>query len=823
MRPSARANRPTNTMQKRTFARGPHAARIFTFLTALVLVVATSGCDGSSNSTARPQIDAPGTGQITAGAEGTAYEFTIPVSGTGPFTWEVVAGALPPGITLAATTGLISGTPTADGSFTFTVRATNAIASDEVELTMTVAAIAVAPQITTATLPDGAASVAYSGQLAASGTAPITWTVSTGALPDGLALGASTGLIAGTPTADGQTTFTVTATNAAGADTQQLTLTVAEAPTGPTIDAPGTMNQGVAVLPAGTVDSAYSQTFQATGTAPITWHVSSGQLPQGMTLDDTTGELSGTPTASGDASFTVTATNSVDSDTQECSLHIADMLTLSGISPSTAPVGAGVLLTGTGFDTETWSNNVVRFDGDLAKILDVTATTIVAEVIEAQPSSELSVTVTIGSETTDPQTLTVSDTAIRFVDADATAGANDGSSWSDAYTDLASALAAPPIGMDELWVAAGTYLPGTERSDTFELTLVKVYGGFAGTEGQREDRDWVQNPTILSGDLQGDDQPDFVNRGDNSQHVVTISGSAEFDGFIVERGNADGAGGTQEEGGLVYASAAMSIITIRNCVFREGMSSDKGGGVFMTNGSLDLANCRFEKCSGKWGGGITIQNNNPVSYIRRSAFYDCSSTDGPGGVYTNGGANLTHDCVFVGCRGKYGGALSLNVGGTVDNCTFFDNTTTYTGGGIFVSPDTALDVVVTRCLFWNNHLDGQSASGISIGMNGATNQDTFIDYCLVEGGSGGIVAQNGSTFGYEHCIDLEPTFVDGQIPLGPDGILGTTDDGLVLQIASEGVDDGGVGMSGIDVRGVDRPRGSAHDIGAYETPQAPGN
>ena len=75
-------------------------------------------------------------------------------------------------------------------------------------------------------------------------------------------------------------------------------------------------------LPGGKVGEAYSQTLSATGTTPITWGIDSGNLPAGLTLDEATGEISGTPTAAGTASFTVKAENSAGSDTKELSITI---------------------------------------------------------------------------------------------------------------------------------------------------------------------------------------------------------------------------------------------------------------------------------------------------------------------------------------------------------------------------------------------------------------------------------------------------------------------------------------------------------------------
>ena len=94
-----------------------------------------------------------------------------------------------------------------------------------------------------------------------------------------------------------------------------------------------------------------------------------------------------------------------------------------------------------------------------------------------------------------------------YVKSDAT-GNNDGTSWDDAFTDLQDALATAPLG-DQIWVATGTYLPGTADSSTFHLSYdLELYGGFAGTEGSIDDRDIENNPTILSGDLNGDDVDD---------------------------------------------------------------------------------------------------------------------------------------------------------------------------------------------------------------------------------------------------------------------------------------------------------------------------
>jgi PKD repeat protein len=125
---------------------------------------------------------------------------------------------------LASSTGIISGTPAAAGIFTFTVSATNAGGSNSKSLSLTVNT---PPGITTTSpLPGALTGSVYTQTLAATGTAPITWSVTSGALPAGLSLASSTGIISGTPTAAGIFTFTVSATNAGGSNSKSLSLTV---------------------------------------------------------------------------------------------------------------------------------------------------------------------------------------------------------------------------------------------------------------------------------------------------------------------------------------------------------------------------------------------------------------------------------------------------------------------------------------------------------------------------------------------------------------------------------------------------------------------
>lgn len=158
--------------------------------------------------------------------------------------------------------------------------------------------------ISPSTLPGGMVGLAYTATVSASGgLAPYTFSVSTGALPAGLSLAASTGIISGSPTASGPSTFTVQVADAelpAVTATQSYTVTIVSA-----------LSITTASLPAANIGVSYTATLAATGgVTPYTWAVTTGSLPSGLTLNSTTGVISGTPTSAGTFNFTITVTDS---------------------------------------------------------------------------------------------------------------------------------------------------------------------------------------------------------------------------------------------------------------------------------------------------------------------------------------------------------------------------------------------------------------------------------------------------------------------------------------------------------------------------------
>ena len=235
------------------------------------------------------------------GAVGTPYSQTVSASGgTAPYTFAVTAGSLPPGLGLGSSSGLLSGTPTTQGSYAFTVTASDAAAcagSRAYSVDVVCATITIAP----ASLPPALIGVAYAQTLGASGgSAPYTYAITSGALPPGLALDGASGAITGTPTTGGSYPFTVAATDAVGCSGSRGYTIAVSCPT---------VTLAPPTLPSATVGTSYSQALSASGgTSPYAFSVTAGALPAGLTLSSA-GLLSGTPATTGTFTFTVTATD----------------------------------------------------------------------------------------------------------------------------------------------------------------------------------------------------------------------------------------------------------------------------------------------------------------------------------------------------------------------------------------------------------------------------------------------------------------------------------------------------------------------------------
>ena len=271
------------------------------------------------------------------GTEDRSYTATLAAErGSGAVSWRITNGRIPPGIELNASTGVMTGTPTVAGTFPLTIRATDTAGLfDEQRLSVRINPAPIPPRITTTTLPEGTAGSRYSTTLTATGgTGAPKWSVVLGALPPGLILNETTGAITGTPTTEGTSNFTVRATDTIPLTGEKaLSIKVNPVPRPPTIT--------TTTLPNGTASARYNQTLTATGgTGAVTWSVSAGSLPPGLTLNRTTGAITGRPTTVGPFSFTVRATDTIPLSTEKAlSITIVEGPIPPEITTTTLPGG----------------------------------------------------------------------------------------------------------------------------------------------------------------------------------------------------------------------------------------------------------------------------------------------------------------------------------------------------------------------------------------------------------------------------------------------------------------------------------------------------
>jgi YVTN family beta-propeller protein/uncharacterized repeat protein (TIGR03803 family) len=252
---------------------------------------------------------------------GVAYSSALTASGgVAPYTFSIISGSLPPGLTLNTSTGAITGTPTTAGTYNFTAQVVDSKGNTAS------ASCSIVVSLLTLTCPNGTGQVgvAYSSALVASGgVAPYTFSIAIGALPPGLSLNSSTGAITGTPTTAGTYNFTAQVVDSHG-NTATSSCSIVVSLPALTLSCPtGTAQLGVA----------YSSVLNAAGgVAPYTFSITSGALPPGLSLNSSTGAITGTPTTQGTYNFTAQV---VDSKGNTASASCSIMVTIPGTNPTT--------------------------------------------------------------------------------------------------------------------------------------------------------------------------------------------------------------------------------------------------------------------------------------------------------------------------------------------------------------------------------------------------------------------------------------------------------------------------------------------------------
>ena len=384
-----------------------------------------------------------------------------------------------------------------------------------------------------------------------------------------------------------------------------------------------------------------------------------------------------------------------------------------------------------------------------------------------------------------------------YVDANAT-GANSGTTWPNASTDLQRALALAEPGQ-QVWIADGLYKPGTAPGDTFALESgVSIYGGFLGGEQSLSQRDPRRNPpSILSGDIGG-------GRIENNCCVVTAVGvdaSTVLDGLTITAGYR-ALDGALKQGGGIFGSG--SSLTISNCVI-----TGNAGGIYVAGGSPAILNNEIEgntcyvgagiACSGDsvliagnlisgnrayWGGAgircagsVTIENNTIVDNTAGGGPWSASGggvvcvyanavirdntishNDGAGG---GGGLNcinyshvsVSNNLICANTTNEYGGAIRIDSGSLVLEYNTIAGNSAGLGNAIYAT-DHAAVWPATGNILWGN----SGTSGWEIYLENAR---LTMDYSDVPRGEGGVYADDQSVLASgPGMIDVDPLFAD---------------------------------------------------------------
>ncbi|RLS65052.1 MAG: hypothetical protein DWH96_01915 [Planctomycetota bacterium] len=344
--------------------------------------------------------------------------------------------------------------------------------------------------------------------------------------------------------------------------------------------------------------------------------------------------------------------------------------------------------------------------------------------------------------------------ATRFVNASLTTGLNNGTSWTDAHQGaggLAAALTASVAG-DQIWVSKGTYKPTTTTARTIFLTMktgVGIYGGFTGIESKLAQRNWTTNPTIVTGDLLGNDSG-ALNLTDNSYHCFVGSGaaaSAILDGFTVKGGYANGATASNYDKGAGIIIVGSGSPTIRNCNFTGNRCTFGGGAGYIFTAGGTFTDCRFENnVGGSFGGAF--DTNNVTSNFERCVFI--GNTAARAGAIESYGSSATKitNCVFSGnsATGANGGGavwIGTSSACTIRNSTFVANSATTLAGCIINTSGTSS---IVNCILWQNSGPGGMTAANQITNSGGS---TGVTYSVVTGGFTG----TGNT-------NVDPLFVD---------------------------------------------------------------
>lgn len=370
---------------------------------------------------------------------------------------------------------------------------------------------------------------------------------------------------------------------------------------------------------------------------------------------------------------------------------------------------------------------------------------------------------------------------IHRVDPTAT-GDNDGRNWIHAFTSLQSAFDAARAG-DEIWLAGGVHRVPDAAGFLLERP-VQIYGGFAGNESEREERDPFVNPSILTADL---DANDTVNadgitatiadrNGTNASRVIFInilgthpanSAPTRLDGFHICA--ASGA----SFGGGIYQTGLVTELVL-NAVHFSANNASSGGAIYATS-SLSASGCIFSHNEATTSGGAIHAGSNDVEISISNSIFTANISGGDGGALdiTTGGTLLVSEVLFNGNSARDDGGAAYFSPDTADfiDCTFLDNTADGDGGALHTYLGSTVMSIVDSSFTGNEATTG----GAVLCRN-----DTTIDGSHFEDNHAIGTSQGGGALHFDSASGKSLTLNDSTF------LLNTGRDGGALRLSGQG-------------------------------------
>jgi uncharacterized repeat protein (TIGR01451 family) len=315
----------------------------------------------------------------------------------------------------------------------------------------------------------------------------------------------------------------------------------------------------------------------------------------------------------------------------------------------------------------------------------------------------------------------------------------------------------------EIWVQAGVHYPGAAGNYTATFTLkngVRLYGGFAGTETSRDERNWRANPTILSGDIDRNDitlngvVTDASNIvGENAYHVLrgeNLGADTVLDGFIITAGQANDTGYPHPYGGGMYLYN--SSPTLAHLTFSGNLASLEGGGLCTNDGHPVLNDVTFHGNQAWAGGGMNKGFDGAATLV--NVVFSHNRANNGGGMVNNGSATLRNVVFSANSANTHGGGMTNYGAPTLVNVTFNANSANSAdsaGGGLYNSWATP---ALTNTILWGN----SAPTGPEIANDNSTTSISYSDIQGCGGSGSGWNSACGTDGGGN--IDADPRFRD---------------------------------------------------------------